>query len=164
MSFKPLVSISELRREEEKLAGKGSYDDDEELFYQAFRHGCYHHEAFDFLPLTHHLTNAQLASLFLPIARELIQTRTEVEKVMRLYSALADWIYGDVVEKKRVQDALDSVREIMVKEPMWGDGLAFFKLIDFGVRYRLGSEHFLELRKKYDRALHQAYEEFQKKK
>jgi hypothetical protein len=58
------------------------------FFIRSFGTARYHVEIFDFLALTHHLTNSELASLFLPIARELIQTRTAIEKVIGISGSI----------------------------------------------------------------------------
>jgi hypothetical protein len=152
MEFSKLMTLAELSKHL-KEAFNETFSSDEELLFDAFRHGEYHEEEFFFELLAKKLSDRELASLFLPVGHMLIASTGEVHPdVKALYVALSEWQNRRLEDPQRLIGNLEKVRKLVlnsqVESARKADAMAFFKVLELGILTRLGLPTF-ELRGRY---------------
>jgi hypothetical protein len=157
MEFSRLLPLGQLRSEYKEDFDQ-TFSDDESLLQDAFSYGHYHEEEFRFGIFAERLSDAELASLFLPVGHVLIRGGTvdhvvRIEEVKNLYSALADWQDGKITSKEGLLGALKKARACVFKlEPIWRPvAIPFFRVLELGVSKRLGAtpEELYNLEREY---------------
>lgn len=126
-----------------------------ECFVDAFCHGEYHEEEFDWGAFADGLSRNQLASVVLPVIRGLIAGSVDhregqtLERIVVLYSRLVQWQNNHLEDPQVLLDALNDIRPLVLQlssgEDGWTEAQYFYQILDFGIRRRMGlMTHHLE--------------------
>ena len=158
MEFSKLMSLPELHAHCKKYFDQ-TFPNDSDLLEDVFGYGEYHEEEFRFGLLAQRLSDAELASLFLPVGHVLVRgaskdNMSRIEEVTRLYRALSEWLDGRLTEKQQLIDALAEVRPCVFRlvPGLSSDAVPFFRVLEMGINERLGAGvlELLDLERKYD--------------
>jgi hypothetical protein len=157
MEFSKLSSLDELHSEYKEHNAQ-MFPNDEQVLGDAFSYGPYHEEEFRFELLSERLSDAELASLFLPVGHALIRGAGsddhDATKVTKVYRALSAWQDGKLEVKDQLLKALSEARSsVLGLDRAWrAIAVSFFRVLETGINKRLGAtfEQMHKLNTEYD--------------
>jgi hypothetical protein len=143
------MTVSELRAHAKKWFNE-SFENDGEMYVDAFSNGAYHEEEPLWYLIAEKLPNDDLTRLALSTVHVLIRGSVNhregptLTKIMEFTDALRKWMDGHLKTPDDILVPLKSFRAILIESAVkeangwWIDTLRAFSLVDFAIHRRMG--------------------------